>query len=212
MLSQKILVGRFIFVGLLGSGIAGLSPSVAEAQVVSKECSNCGASVSMSSRVGEYCPHCRAYWGSESYKYSSSGSSSYGGQPRLSPWQRAAMQKAYERHRRRSIRLERARRLRAAKLATRQRVREYLRKKTEEFRLNDDPARRAKRYSGSGVRAEEEGNFTSAIAYYRLAVRSVPYSEAASQAELALTRLEASKPAPRESRVADSVAAFRITR
>ena len=52
-------------------------PEVAQAQyrTVSKSCSRCGGSVSISSKVGDRCPHCGAVWVDSRSTYSSSFSS-----------------------------------------------------------------------------------------------------------------------------------------
>jgi hypothetical protein len=70
--SNVIRLVRSIVFGLafVGSGaIVFINPAPASAQVMSKSCSNCGASVSLSSRVGEQCPHCGAYWSGEQTRY-----------------------------------------------------------------------------------------------------------------------------------------------
>lgn len=40
-------------------------------QMVAKRCGRCGASVPLSSRVGQRCPSCGAYWGRESTQFGS---------------------------------------------------------------------------------------------------------------------------------------------
>jgi hypothetical protein len=42
---------------------------VGDYRLVDKQCSACGRSVSMSSRAGQRCPHCRAYWSGEKKVY-----------------------------------------------------------------------------------------------------------------------------------------------
>jgi predicted RNA-binding Zn-ribbon protein involved in translation (DUF1610 family) len=52
-------------------------PGTADAQrVLGKRCSNCNNDVPITSQVGQKCPYCGAYWGSEQSRYVTGGGSS----------------------------------------------------------------------------------------------------------------------------------------
>jgi len=63
-----------------------------------------------------------------------------------------------------------------------ERYREKLTAKTEEFRANDDPQRRAERYLACALECEREGDWKAAMAYYRLIMRMLPNGDTATEA------------------------------
>jgi hypothetical protein len=58
-----------VMIGWATTPLPSMSGACAQWRLVSKSCSNCGRSVSLSSRAGDRCPHCGAIWGSEQQRF-----------------------------------------------------------------------------------------------------------------------------------------------
>lgn len=213
MVGNKLLIRSILLAALFGGAAGLVSPHGTAAQtIVSKQCSACGRSVPITARVGERCPYCGAYWGSESTRYVPGGGASesrcpdYNYRPRNS-LERMAFYQAMvrqqmiaqqmlreqqareDRERRRQIREERCQTQRAEQLAAREEIREELLERTEAFRKNDDLDQRVERYLTTATRFEDRGDLRAAIAQYRLVVRTAPNSPASVEASTALKRL-----------------------
>ena len=70
----------FFFGGVLSFCFLLASPAVAQQNLISKSCTNCGREVPLSSSVGDYCPHCRVRWGGTTEKTTPGQPQSFGRQ------------------------------------------------------------------------------------------------------------------------------------
>ncbi len=78
MAGQKLFAQCVLSAALFGGMAAAIAPpKVAHAQTVLwKQCSRCNRTVPITSRVGQDCPYCGAYWGSEQTQYVPGGGTS----------------------------------------------------------------------------------------------------------------------------------------
>ncbi len=197
MFGQKLMARWVVAAGILGGLAVLVSPKIAEAQtIVYKQCSHCNKMVPITSQVGDTCPYCGAYWGSEQKEYVPGGDSHSSPRYIPTPWEQMALYRAMLQHeemlreqQRRQEIYARCEKQRRALAAERQKVYQQNRENTEFFHQHDDPEQRGKRYLASAANRERERDWNRAAAYYRLTVRSLPGTLAAAKASDALERL-----------------------
>ena len=99
MKTRSILAGWVVFAMLCGVATVTTAPAVAHGQtVVAARCTKCGSPVPTTSRAGQTCRRCGAYWATESNTYIPGGSSNAGSIPYLTPRQALALEYARMAH------------------------------------------------------------------------------------------------------------------
>jgi len=184
MARKKMLIRPMLLVTLFGSIVGLAYPQNASGQtvirrtVVRRYVSSGGCSASYDPR---YAPEIEAYYRAKEQ------------------WIRLQILREERWEQERQRRLERYEAVRAEQRAARAARRDRISERAETFRARDDinqQTERAQNHLATGVRFEASGDYDAAMAMYRLVIRSVPNTTAATEASRALDRLQGTEMVP----------------